>query len=154
MSNTKTPVQLFRAILNSQRLGRPKACRLGKIGISTPAASGKERPSIRAWQSWSQNVMLSEESQARRLHIVWFDVHEFLEKTKHISGCLESEVGVEINYKWNEETLGRGGSIPKLDCVTLHNCINSLKTYQSVHLKWVNFNVWKWYFNRASKNKW
>lgn len=41
---------------------------------------------------------------------------EFLEKAKLIGGWLEMEVGAEINYKQNEETLESGRSILKLDC--------------------------------------
>lgn len=83
--------------------------------------------------------------------IVHYSIYmEFLEKTKHIRGCLEQEVGVGVNCERNAGT-GIDGSILNLECVTLHSYINLLKTHQNTHLKWVNFSVWKWYFNRAFK---
>lgn len=73
---------------------------------------------------------------------------EFLEKTKDISGFLEREVGGGVNCERDEGT-GVDGRILNLECEIWHNYMHLLKTHQNTHLNWVNFSVWKWYFNKA-----
>lgn len=66
---------------------------------------------------------------------------------------LETTCGIEINYKWAQENLGKLWEYPKLECGNGWQLYEFTKIHWIVNFQWMNFKISKWYLKSFLKLK-